>query len=198
MRTIQKSFHNLISKQWSIKMDREVKICIKIDDKVIYEFSGRVNEKIMISSANSIERLLIKNGAKKEKVQNVFEVFIETIQNILNYSYDVKYNSDKKEVFCNFSLQYSTEDNTYILESCNLIEKTQKEIIEFKIKSLENLDDKGLRKLIRKKSRSREDSHDKGAGLGYIMMTRKSSLPIKVLFSPYEEGILQYKQKLVI
>jgi len=179
-------------------MDRDVKICIKIDGIIIYEFSGRVNEKIMISSANNIERLLMEKGAKKEKVQNVFELFIETVQNILNYSYNVKLNSNKKEVFCNFSLLYSTRDDIYILESCNLIEEAQKEVIEFKLKSLENLDDKALRRLIRKKSRSREDRHDRGAGLGYIMMTRKSSLPISVYFTPYREGILKYKQKLVI
>ena len=179
-------------------MDRDVKICIKIDGIIIYEFSGRVNEKIMISSDNNIERLLMEKGAKKEKVQNVFELFIETVQNILNYSYNVKLNSNKKEVFCNFSLLYSTRDDIYILESCNLIEEAQKEVIEFKLKSLENLDDKALRRLIRKKSRSREDRHDRGAGLGYIMMTSKSSLPISVYFTPYREGILKYKQKLVI
>ena len=179
-------------------MSRDVKICVKIDDHIIYEFSGKVNEKIMINSANNIERLLIENGAKKDKIQNVFELFIETVQNILNYSYNVKLNSNKKEVFCNFSLLYSTEDDTYTLESCNFIKEHQKEIIEFKIGSLENLDDRALRKLIRKKSRSREDSHDNGAGLGYIMMAMKSSLPIKVQFSPYGEGVLKYKQKLVI
>ena len=179
-------------------MDRDVKICIKINNKIIHEFSGKVNEKIMIHSANNIERLLMENGAKKEKIQNVFELFIETIQNILNYSYNVKLNDNKKEVFCNFSLLYSTEDDTYILESYNLIEEHQKKVIEFKLNSLENLDEMALRKLIRKKSRSREDNHGRGAGLGYIMMSRKSSLPIKVQFSPYEEGILKYKQKLVI
>jgi hypothetical protein len=179
-------------------MHRDIKICIKIDNNIIYKFSGKVNEQIMINSANNIEKLLIDNGAKKDKIQNVFELFIETVQNILNYSYKNPLNSSRKEVLCNFSLLYCTKNDTYILESCNLIEKTQQAIIEFKIKSLENLDDKALRKLIRKKSRSKEDSHDNGAGLGYIMMTKKSSLPISIQFSPYEEGILQYKQKLVI
>ena len=179
-------------------MPKNIKICIKIDDNVIYEFSGKINEKIMIYSANHIEQLLIENGANKEKIHNVFELFVETIQNILNYSYNARLNANKKEVRCDFSLLYSTEDNTYILESCNLIEESQKEIIELKIKSLEDLDNKTLRKLIRKKSRSKEDNHDNGAGLGYIIMTRKSSLPIKAQFFPYEEGILQYKQKLVI
>ena len=198
MRTTQRSFPSLILKQWSINMYGNVKICIKIDNSTIYEFSGKVDEQVMISGANHIEKLLLDNGANRDKIQNVFELFIETIQNILNYSYNVKLNDNKKEVFCNFSLLYSTEDDTYILESCNLIEEHQKKVIEFKLNSLENLDEMALRKLIRKKSRSREDNHGRGAGLGYIMMSRKSSLPIKVQFSPYEEGILKYKQKLVI
>jgi hypothetical protein len=179
-------------------MDEIVKICIRINGDSIYEFSGNVNEKVMIKGANYIEKLLVENGATHDKIQNVFELFVETIQNILNYSYNVELIANKKEVFCNFSLLYSTEDDTYILESCNLIEESQKEIIEQKIESLKGLSDKELRKLIRQKSRSREDRHDKGAGLGYIMMTRKSSSPIDILFFPYSVGILQYKQRLVI
>lgn len=179
-------------------MGDTVKICIQIDGETIYEFAGKVNEEVMISGANQIEKLLTKNGATKNKIQNVFELFVETVQNILNYSSNAQLNCNKKEVVCNFSLSYSTEGDNYILESCNLIKEAQKEIIEYKIESLKNLDDKELRKLIRKKSRSREDSHDKGAGLGYLMMARKSSLPIETLFFPYEEGILQYKQRLVI
>lgn len=180
-------------------MYREVKICIKIDNNTIYEFSGRVDEQVMIRGANHIEKLLIANGANKDKVQNVFELFIETVQNILNYSYNsVRLKDNKKAVFCNFSLFYLTESNTYVLESCNLIDTYQKEIIEQKTKVLKDLDDKALRKLIRQKSRSKEDNHDRGAGLGYMIMARKSSSPIEILFLPYSEGILQYKQRLTI
>jgi len=180
-------------------MYRNVKICIKIDDNMIYEFSGRVDEQVMINGANHIEKLLIANGANKDKIQNVFELFIETIQNILNYSYNsIKVKDNKKEVFCNFSLFYLTEKDTYILESCNLIKESQKEIIKHKMELIKDLDEKALRKLIRQKSRSKEDNHDKGAGLGYMIMARKSSSPIEILFLPYSEGILQYKQRLTI
>jgi hypothetical protein len=159
---------------------------------MIYEFSGRVDEQVMINGANHIEKLLIANGANKDKIQNVFELFIETIQNILNYSYNsIKVKDNKKEVFCNFSLFYLTEKDTYILESCNLIKESQKEIIKHKMELIKDLDEKALRKLIRQKSRSKEDNHDKGAGLGYMIMARKSSSPIEILFLPYSEGILQ-------
>lgn len=180
-------------------MDRDITICIKVNETTIYEFLGRVNEQVMIDSANYIETLLIANGANRDKIQNVYELFVETVQNILNYSYNsIFLRNNKKEVLCNFSLSYVTQDNTYILESCNLVKEHQKQTILEKIESIKDLDEKALRQLIRKKSRSREDNHDRGAGLGYIVMARKSRLPIEVLFLPYRDGILQYKQRLFI
>ncbi|MCH9739697.1 MAG: SiaB family protein kinase [Epsilonproteobacteria bacterium] len=180
-------------------MNNNLTICIQVDDKSIYEFSGKINEQGMVNSANHIEKLLIENGAKTDKIQNVFELFIETMQNILSYAHNsVELQNKKREVLCNFSLSYFTENNTYVLESCNLIKNTQKELIEQKIQAIKDLDDKALRKLIRQKSRSKEDNHDKGAGLGYIIMTRKSSSPIETTFIPYEKGVLKYKQRLII
>lgn len=178
----------------------DVTICIQVDEKTIYTFSGKMDEAKMIESANHIEKLLIQNGAKKDKIQNVFELFIETIQNMLNYAYNsMKLKNNKREVFCNFSLSYFTEKNLYRLESCNLISVEQRDVIEYKVKSIKKLDDASLRKLIRQKSRSKVDNHDKGAGLGYIIMTRKSSSPIEIEFTPYgDNDVLTYKQRLII
>lgn len=153
----------------------------------------------MIESANHIEQILIQNGAKLDKIQNVFELFIETVQNMLSYAYDsVELHNHKREVICHFSLAYFTEDNNYILESCNLVNMDQKEVIEQKITALRDLDDTALRKLIRQKSRTKEDCHERGAGLGYILMTRRSSSPIEIAFVPYQQGVLEYRQRLTI
>jgi len=180
-------------------MNTDLSICIHIDDKTIYKFSGRIDEQTMVQCANHIESLLINNGAKIDKIQNVFELFVETMQNMLNYAYNSRQlDNNKKEVSCNFSLSYFTEKNLYILNSCNLIQRTQKEVIEHKLESIKNLDDASLRKLIRQKSRSKEDNHDNGAGLGYIIMARKSTAPIEIEFVPYQKDILTYRQKLTI
>ncbi|CAA6800216.1 MAG: Unknown protein [uncultured Sulfurovum sp.] len=180
-------------------MDKNLKICIKIDDRIIYEFAGEINKLLMIDNANNIEKLLLEQCLNKDKVKNVFELFIETAQNILNYSYRDKFLEDKSETtFCNFSLYYFTVDDTYVLESCNLIHQDEREIIESKLEAIKDLDQKALRKLVRQKSRSAEDKHERGAGLGYIMMARKSCAPIEVKFVHYQKEILIYKQKLFI
>ncbi|CAA6815328.1 MAG: Unknown protein [uncultured Sulfurovum sp.] len=180
-------------------MDKNLKICIKIDDNVIYEFAGDIDKPTMINAANEIEALLLEKSLEKDKVKNVFELFIETAQNIRNYSYQtIETANGSNGTFCNFSLAYCTLSDTYVLESCNLIKERQQKVIEQKIDAIKGLDCKALRKLVRQKSRSAEDRHDKGAGLGYIMMARKSSAPMEVAFSPYKKGILMYKQKLFI
>ncbi|MBU1666952.1 SiaB family protein kinase [bacterium] len=180
-------------------MNNDLKVCIQIDDKTIYEFSGKIDEQIMVQSANHIEKLLINNGAKIDKIQNVFELFIETIQNMLNYAYNsMKLENNKRKVFCNFTLSYFTANNLYILDSCNFITVDQKKVIKHKVNSIKDLDDASLRKLIRQKSRSKVDHHEKGAGLGYIIMTRRSSSPIEIQFIPYKKNILKYKQRLTI
>jgi len=180
-------------------MDNKLTLCFAIDGNSIYKFSGKMNEENMINAVNSIEKLLIAQSAPKDKVQNVFELFIETIQNILNYaSNSIELTNNKKEVECDCNLSFFTKDNTYILESCNLIHKEQKALIEERVDSIDGLDKQTLRKLIRKSSRSKENKHNYGAGLGYIIMTLKSTLPIEIEFKEYNNTTFRYKQKLVI
>lgn len=180
-------------------MNQNLKICIKVDDNIVYEFSGSIDNLLMIETANDIERLLLRKALNREKVKRIFELFIETAQNIVNYAYaDMNLYKKYQAKFCNFSLYYFTSTDTFVLESCNLIDESKRKIIESKLERIKGLDQKELRKLVRQKSRSQEDKHENGAGLGYIMMARKSSAPIEVKFLPYKAGILIYKQKLFI
>ena len=178
-------------------MKKDLNLCLIINEDIIYKFSGQINEKMMVTWANDIEKILISNGATRDEMQNVLELFIETLQNILHYAYQGM-PLVEKGISCEFSLLYFTENDTYIFESCNLIQKSQKLIIEEKVSLLRGLDSDALRKIIRKKARSKEDSHLKGAGLGYIIMTRKTSAPIDIEFLPYKEEILKYRQRLFI
>lgn len=178
---------------------KDLKLCLEIDEKVIYEFEDIVNEENMIASAKYIEELLHKNNAKPDKIQNVFVLLIEVMQNILNYSYGTTLLEDnKREAFGMLIISYKSENDTYTLQSCNLITKAQENEIRNKLKAVEGLDSDALRKLARDKMRSKEDNHQKGAGLGFILMARKSIEPIEVDFSPWKEDVMQYKLKLTI
>jgi hypothetical protein len=118
---------------------------------------------------------------------------------MLNYaSNSIEVRDNKREVECGCTLSYFTKDNSYTLESCNLINKNQKKLIEERIYAIKGLDNKVLRQLIRKHSRSKKAKHNYGAGLGYIIMTLKSTLPIEIEFTNHDNNTFRYKQKLVI
>ncbi len=174
---------------------QQLKVCFQINDKNIYNFLGNINERVIVDIAKHIEKLLKKNCASPAKIQNVFELFVETLQNMLNYSYGT---TKLEENICNFVLDYDSENDTYTLESCNLIRYEQKYIIKTKINEITNLDNIALRKLVRNKARSRSDVHDKGAGLGFLVMSKRTKEPIEVSFTPQNDGILRYTQRLVI
>lgn len=178
-------------------MQKYLKLCLVINKDIIHKFSGQINEKTIVTWTKKVEKILISNNATKDKIRSVVELFIETLQNVLHYSY-LNNELNEKGISCELALHYFTKSDTYILESCNLIEKRQKNIIEERVSELRGLDNDTLRKLIRKKGRLKEDSHANGAGLGYIMMARKTSAPISIEFLPHKKEILRYKQRLFI
>ena len=145
--------------------NENLKMCLKIDDTTIYEFDEKINEQSIINSAKHIEQLLIENNAKPNKIQDVFELLVEIMQNMLNYSYgNIDLPNNKKEANGVFVLSYDTKIDIFTLQSCNLINENQKQIIENKFDSIKGLDDKELRKLTRDIMRNNTDKHNKGGG----------------------------------
>lgn len=176
----------------------DLKLHLDIDGEIIYEFHEVINEESMVNSAKHIEELLKNNNVKPGKIQNVFELMIEIMQNILNYSYgNTNLENNKKEARGFFSLSYKSSNDAYTFVSCNLIQQNQKELIENKLNEIKNLDNEELRKLSRERMKTKEHIHNKGAGLGFIMMARKSIEPIAISFAPHKKGILEYTLKLV-
>jgi len=179
--------------------DEKLNICLIVDDGVIYEFNKTINENSIIHTAKSIEDILINNNAKASKIKNVYEILIEIMQNILNYSYgNIDLSDNRKEATGSISLSYKSEKDVYLLQTCNLVDADQKEEIKDRLYKVRDLDDKQLRKLARQKMRSREDNHEKGAGLGFITIARKCSEPIFVEFTDIGNKIEQVIFKFVI
>ncbi len=174
-------------------------IFVKVDDGDVYNFSGKINEQSIIQSAKDVEEILKFNNANATKLQDVYELTVEMMQNMLNYSVDTrKIENNKRESTGTFRVTYISSDRIYILESSNFIESKDKELIEEKVKILEGLDDKELRKFARKKMRASKDNHEKGAGLGFIMMARKTLKPIDIVFENIKNNVKEFKLKLVV
>ena len=158
--------------------------------KEIYIFNNKIDESIIIKTVEDIEKILIKNGEECSKIRNISKVLIEVMQNILNNSYNItELPDDRREATGTLSLLYDIQKKIYTLNSSNLIKENQEQIIKYEVLQLDNLDNRGLRKLARKKMKSREGNHEKGAGLGLISIAKICHKPIGVSFKNIENNI---------
>ena len=68
-----------------------------------------------IDNLDKIEELLKSNGATPKKTQDIFELTIEIMQNMLNYSYGNKeLPNNKKEANGTISLSYDSVKDKYM------------------------------------------------------------------------------------
>jgi len=144
-----------------INQEKELELCIKIDEKVIVELNSKITQESIITTVKNIKQKLIDYGVDAGKVFSVYDISIEMLQNILKYSYGNKIYEDKKrEADGKFILKYDSVTKEIILCSCNFVSLSQVEIIKQRVDELKGLDEKELRKLLRVKMKSKRDGHN--------------------------------------
>jgi len=170
-----------------------LKSYLQVDNVIIHQFDEKIDGKNIVFDVSTIESSLKKLNISETKIDDIFKVMIEILNNILNYSSDSEdIGNNTRESKGTFKIVIDTKLNSFIVESSNLIFNDKKEILESRLLEVQGLDYNSLRKLKRKKMRSKYDVHDKGAGLGFLTMALIVTKPIKIDFNPLEKGILKY------
>ncbi len=182
-----------------MEIEKELELCIKIDEKVVIELSSKITQESIVETAQNIKQRLIDYELDREKIFNVYDVSIEMLQNILKYSYGNKIDEDKKrEADGKFILRYDTVTKEIVLCSCNLIESSQVDIIKQRVDEVTGLNEKELRKLLRVKMKSKRDGHSNGAGLGFATIATKISKPIDIEFKGILKDVVKFKLEVTI
>lgn len=147
---------------------------------IIYSYNGTISQNILLSVGRTIEEVFERLPVTATLLTKVFSVFTEQLHNIMSYSVDKV--SVKDNVFESEGLSiigFDKKKNKYYIGSGNHIENGKAEIISFKIDRLNKLNDEELREFYKDVRRTRRDKHERGAGLGFIEMARKSSEEIQ-------------------
>jgi hypothetical protein len=166
---------------------------------ILLAFSGAISQPILSGFAKGMEFKLQNLGVENRTIRSIFEILIEMMQNILNYSYDS--NLIKDSIYESdgiVTIGYNKEINKYFVLSGNRISFEQKEKISNQIDFLNQLSKEELRVLYKEKRKDRRDSHNRGAGLGLIDLARKSSEKIEYAFYDGHEKTLFFSLKVTI
>ena len=147
----------------------------------ILHFAGTIRYDTIGNLINELKGKVVFLGIPTNIYKRILLVMIESLENILKHSVDLAKADgvDKKYAPC-FSIKKI--DGKYILDSSNLIEKTNIPRLKNRLTNLNLLDNHGLKELYKSTIMDGQFSHKGGAGLGFIEIAKISSDKIRYSF----------------
>ncbi len=144
------------------------------DGIVFLSYGGFLTQSLIAALTDALEQEVQKKDLSVKISTNIFTIFIELAQNMMNYA---KSKTDAKRYEAKGLIVVGTEtannQKYYYIISRNLIDAEDKERVENGLKTIEGLDKEELRKLYREQRKAGKDKHNKGAGIGLIEIARR-------------------------
>ena len=143
------------------------------NNDIIFAFSGSISYKTLSAISISMKDELNSRDGTSKELFNVYYIFIELVQNIMNYSFKRDKDSGNGTGTC--FVIHNESSKKFRVCAGNVISQDQANIIETKINKINSLDEPELKAYYKELRRSGKDTHDKGGGLGFVEIARKAS-----------------------
>jgi hypothetical protein len=152
------------------------------DLRMIYEgeFTQDITKSMLMVTEKNFDIDGLDSGVRKK----VYNVMIESLQNICKHQYSSAENENGSPAAI-FMSGMKGED--YFIITGNVVTNSIVEVLKERIDSINALDKEGLKELYRQKRLTSTISVAGGAGLGLIDMARKSGNKLVYRFDPYNE-----------
>jgi hypothetical protein len=155
---------------------------------IIFSFSGPISQSLLEGIGHTNTNI----------IQKVFSIFVELMQNIINYSAQRIPTEEVEEEISYGVLIVGKEQEHFYIISGNYIHEEQEDILQKKLSTIRSMDSQELKQFYKQQRRQQADDASKGAGLGFIEMARKASQPIEFEIARIENGYSFFVVKAVI
>ncbi len=181
-----------------IKQMNEIKQKMDSYNIIIY-YSGPVTQSI-IEKLGMFLKEKIKHESSPTITQKVFHIFIEQVQNIINYSAEewTIINPDEK-VPAGIIIIGTENNGKYFIMCGNLIKKSQKQTLSKHLERIKSSDKETLKKMY--KEQLKKDLNIESlehAGLGFIDIARKASQPLEYAIEDKDNDYAFFSIRVVI
>ncbi len=145
---------------------------VEKDGIVFLTYGGFLSQSLISAMTEALEKEAEQNDLKMGVSANIFTVFIELSQNMMNYSKAKGQNNELKSE----GLIVVGRDNLdcYYIHSQNIVNKIDKENIETTIKYIQSLSKNEIKKMYRELRRNGKNTHGKGGGIGFYEIAKRS------------------------
>ncbi|MDA7816852.1 SiaB family protein kinase [Sulfurimonas sp.] len=148
----------------------EVQKMVDKDGIVFLSYGGYLSQTLITGMTEALEKEAEDNGINMTQSNNIFTIFIELSQNMMNYSKEI--DSDKTRSH-GLILVTKDSDFNYHIHSQNVVSQKDKDIIEPKLEEIQSLDKDQLKKRYRELRKSGQNTHGKGGGIGFYEIAKR-------------------------
>ncbi len=156
--------------------------------KLIASHNGELTQDKVSAIASVVENQLELYGVSKGAVKKVFNIVIETLQNILLHG-----EKDNKGIKHSYFV-VGKSDNEFTISSGNIVHNGNVDRLKKRLLGIKNVDEKALKSQYMQVLSNGEISTKGGAGLGFLTIALKSGNKLDFEFQSLEEGMTLFEQ----
>jgi coenzyme F420-reducing hydrogenase alpha subunit len=145
---------------------------VKKDGIVFLTYGGFLSQALISGMTEALEKEAKQSDLNMGDANNIFTIFIELAQNMMNYS---KTKAKDNNDLASEGLIVVGKDNesNYYIHSQNVVGKEDKEKIEPKLKEILTLDKEEIKRMYRELRKSGKNTHGKGGGIGFYEIAKR-------------------------
>lgn len=140
------------------------------DGIVFLSYGGYLSQTLIAGMTEALEMEAQEHGISMGISNNLFTIFIELSQNMMNYSKSKDNDANKSQGLIVVS---KDTDFNYYIHSQNIVSLADKEKIEPKLIEIQSMDKAGIKKRYRELRKSGRQTHSKGGGIGFFEIAKK-------------------------
>ncbi len=145
-------------------------------DGIIFSFTGPTSQSVVESIGELLRRKMELEETKMSVSLKVFSIFVEQMQNVLNYSAETESTKSPGNDELHYGMvTVGKKDGKYFILSGNYIEKQNTARFQSLLDRLLTMSKDELKTLYLEQRRKEPEKSSKGAGLGLIETARKAS-----------------------
>jgi len=153
------------------------------EEGILFSFSGLISQSLTSFTIKSVQEQLEEFNIDHKIIKTMFLITIEQLQNVMSYSKNRLINDGNKFISPGiFVIGFDQKNKKYYVSSSNEIEEDDKEKISKKIDLINSMENKQLRDYLREQLRTAENKHERGAGVGFVEMAKRSSEKLEYHF----------------
>lgn len=160
------------------------------DEGIVFSFSGLISQSLTAFMIKTVQEQLDETITDTTMKKAIFLISAEQLQNVMSYSKNKNLDTKSQCVsFGSFAVGFDKDKEKYFVTSSNEIDENDKEKITKSINFINTMQKEQLRKFLREQLRTAGNKHDRGAGVGFIEMAKRSSEKLEYSFEIFDDKL---------